>query len=59
MAEGEGTAAPARFSVHVSETPALAKGCFDPRRQAAGVPARTIMEVLGHSAIGATMKTYT
>jgi integrase len=26
---------------------------------AAGVPARTIMEVLGHSEIGVTMNTYT
>jgi integrase len=26
---------------------------------AAGIPARTIMEVLGHSEIGVTMNTYT
>jgi integrase len=34
-------------------------GTADRFMMAAGVPARTIMEVLGHSEIGVTMNTYT
>jgi integrase len=44
-------------------SPALAPGPAPPQQRrlmmAAGVPARTIMEVLGHSEIGVTMNTYT
>jgi hypothetical protein len=53
-ATGAGAAVQARLDIHISETPALAKGCLG----AQGTPLYVVSEVLGHASIAITKDVY-